>query len=336
MDLIFIHIGDLTPSYFEHTIRHTRSFCSCRIFLICPVNNNTRRIAKKYNCELIPHSSFETEPEIKILNKSNLFEFKGQKLFWLSCLKRLFYLSIFVRENEIYDSIHIENDVLLFCNVENLLPIFKRHYANSVAATPISPIDGVTAAILYLPNPSVAQLLIDDLCNLILTPKSTLKKILDFDMLNEMAMLGCLFNMLPDRYIPLPTLPNNPKHYPQMKRWNKSRKIFDYLNFLFPIRLKTLPEYGLSHNINNFNSIFDGASWGQFVDGTPNGHKPGICFPHHWVGAELAHKRYSIFWKTDDFGRICPFIKSNFDDKVYKINNLHIHSKRIENFVDIR
>lgn len=110
----------------------------------------------------------------------------------------------------------------------------------------------------------------------------------------------------------------------------------------FPDKIKTYPTlpYGekYSNNICLFNSIFDPATWGQYVGGinTPfrGGHKPSgkesICLNHE-IGKDLASEKCDVVWENNKFGKV-PFVRYTNGEK-WKLNNLHIHSKELHKYV---
>ncbi len=79
-----------------------------------------------------------------------------------------------------------------------------------------------------------------------------------------------------------------------------------------------------------FNSIFDGAAIGQYLGGiNPAVHsnaRPGFinetCI--------FNPSRIVIEWRRDEKNRNVPF--AVFDGAAYRINNLHIHSKKLHDF----
>ena len=92
-------------------------------------------------------------------------------------------------------------------------------------------------------------------------------------------------------------------------------------NFFNP--LPTLP-------YDNSNFIFDPASYGQYIGGTHQ--KPRRFYhnrikeSHHIVGAEIISKRIKPNFKNN-----LPTIQ--YDGKVKKIVNLHIHSKQLKKYL---
>lgn len=69
--------------------------------------------------------------------------------------------------------------------------------------------------------------------------------------------------------------------------------------------------------------IFDPSSYGQYLDGTPNGEQPGYIDLNHTVGSQLKKTDQIIFDKK-------PYLIS--EGNTYSIFNLHIHSKKLEKY----
>jgi len=75
--------------------------------------------------------------------------------------------------------------------------------------------------------------------------------------------------------------------------------------------------------INNF--IFDPSSYGQYLDGTPSGHLPGFIDPLQIVGSIFKDENPEILFINKK-----PILKYN--NKIYNIFNLHIHSKQLSKY----
>jgi hypothetical protein len=77
--------------------------------------------------------------------------------------------------------------------------------------------------------------------------------------------------------------------------------------------------------IPNTQYIFDPSSYGQFIDGTPNGHSPGFIDSTQIVGGCLQKTPPNIIFKNKK-----PLLV--FNKKEYKIYNLHVHSKNLQKY----
>lgn len=96
-----------------------------------------------------------------------------------------------------------------------------------------------------------------------------------------------------------------------------TKNVIDYL----PI----LPFEPGNDNFDTLQVVFDGASYGQYLGGTNNGDNKGWYGLHHYIGKEIHNNTIKIVFDQE------PFII--FNDKKIPIMNLHIHSKKLENFL---
>jgi hypothetical protein len=92
--------------------------------------------------------------------------------------------------------------------------------------------------------------------------------------------------------------------------------------------LPVLPFGEFSNNFEKFNSVFDPSSYGQHIGGTPDNITPGWVAPknlHRAIDPYLHSKEINIIFENK-----LPYIEYN--DKLIKLNNLHIHSKQTYKF----
>jgi len=101
--------------------------------------------------------------------------------------------------------------------------------------------------------------------------------------------------------------------------YTHTRNTIDYL----PI----LPFEPGNDNFEKLNVLFDGASYGQYLGGTNNGNEKGWYGLHHYIGNAIHTKNIQVVFDKQ------PYII--FDNKQIPIMNLHIHSKKLENFLII-
>ena len=85
---------------------------------------------------------------------------------------------------------------------------------------------------------------------------------------------------------------------------------------------------------NELGGIFDPSSIGQFLGGTHNGHPRMTVHPPQFLAYPLASKNYSFLVMVDELGRRYYHVINNFGE-IYgmKINSLHIHCKRMKEFM---
>ena len=215
--------------------------------------------------------------------------------FWTTLLLRFVYIENFLREANLHHVCHFENDVLIYFNIEEYSYVFKQAYKN-LAITPGSP-DHSFTGFMYIDNYSSMEYMTNFFIETLTKfgVKDT-KRQLGFDMVNDMTLMS-LFSIA---------------------------KGPDYMG-----NLPILPFGEFSGNFDRFKAIFDPASWGQFVGGTRTAI-PGAKSQAHYIGRILlANPQYNVEWKVQDGLRLPYF---NYDGKLVKINNLHIHSKNLKAF----
>ena len=167
-------------------------------------------------------------------------------------------------------------------------------YVDSIAINPTGPAHS-SAAFMYVDTLDALSFVNDKMLHL-LQHKEIVQQRFSIDAVSEMNMLKLLQDDYPD------------------------------VVKCFPIL--TEGEYATEDGI-----IFDCATWGQLLGGIPNGHRiTAKELQHHWIGFEVyTCEEYEIIWEESDGLRV-PILIDKYGDR-YRINNLHIHCKRIREFM---
>lgn len=103
--------------------------------------------------------------------------------------------------------------------------------------------------------------------------------------------------------------------------YNHTKDIIDYL--------PTLP-FGDTTNkyFNDINMVFDCASYGQYLGGTNNGSDAGWTGRHHHIGCAIQDNLIKVNFCPE---KRTPYLE--YQNQIIPIGNLHIHSKKLENFI---
>jgi len=224
----------------------------------------------------------------KVTRFESLYNFKPDE-FWCVTFTRLIYIENFLKAHGLRHVCEFANDILVYCDTDALTPTFKRLY-HGFALTPCRP-QHVLDGFAYIDNWEALA----DLTGFWIKMLATLgiEGILGkykYDMVNEMTMMH-----LYSQEVGIETLP-------------------------------ILPYGPHSNNFNEFGSVFDPATYGQFVSGTRT-DGPGVKPQNHYIGVELGkHPEYSVVWNEG-----VPYF--SHDGKLTKINNLHIHSKNMRPYM---
>lgn len=229
----------------------------------------------------------------KIFNQISFLNKYGLGNFWSVTLQRFFVLEQYMLDCNQENVFHIENDVLIYENPEIFIDRFKNIYGDKILINPLT--KGLsTAAYIFIPSYKSIKRVNDKLIEYLSLGEQKLIELTGEEMINEMVLLK-LIERTTDFIDYLPAFPSDKVDY----------------NFYYEV----------------FGYYFDPASWGQFLDGTPN-HPPGFVDKRHYIGQEIMKNGYKI-----DLIKGRPYI---IDDKYkmkYKLANLHIHSKNLHKFV---
>lgn len=135
-------------------------------------------------------------------------------------------------------------------------------------------------------------------------------------------------------YIPNHTLMENLiKNYNYKKNDMENMAMFYHQNKdivkTFPI-IHTDKEGIYSRNFKEFDSIFDGAAIGQYLGGVDPRNKKGDTRGFVNETCVVKYNTYKFVWKK--IGEVFyPHLEA--DNKLIPINNLHIHCKKLKNFM---
>ncbi len=303
--IVFIHLGNKVPSFLFTTIKQARYFNpSSEIYLLldsvayddCDEN---KRFFREEKIEVIDTEKIPRSREHREFDELNTLA--G---FALHTLERFLYLHDFIREKDLKEVVHLENDCMIYTELKELSPGFKKIRIG----VPFLSKAAVVPCFVFIENKDAFFPLI----------KHILMEMQSKKTLTDMRVIAGFYEKYKEPY--LSVLPTLMKEY--SKRARKSACMFD--NFT--------PLSFLSKNGSLFpNCVFDAATYGIFLNG--NDRK---VFPA--TGPGTVHYRslfdprfFSFFWRKDEKGRKVPCVF--FAGKEYKIVNLHFHSKMPEEYV---
>jgi len=301
--IILTHIGINLPTYLEYFLKQLRVFNSdTDIVFLVNENNITHPLFNEYNIKTHPLEGLECDLMYTFIDRfghgdrnSNKKDVKyASSDYWCVAATRLFYLYKYTKNMGVDEFVHFENDIMLYENISNIVNTIKSNslYKNSIALTRASN-ELIMTGFMYVPKVVFLENLLTDITSY-LNDKNSLKKY-NNGMINEMTLINAYHKRNVKKISNLPTLP-----------------------------------YGvMSENYDILNSIFDPATYGQYLDGIPK--KPGVSLiTDSYIGTELKKdNRNRVIFKEIDGLRV-PYL--TFKGELVKINSLHIHSKRLNLF----
>lgn len=286
MQIILTHIGTALPPYLKYTFHQIRTVMPYIPVYFLSDQPEPKELTQKFNIEW------------KTINTSinpldGIWPYPKND-FWEVTLRRFYHISEFMIENNLYNILHFENDVLVYKNFDQIETVFKHCYQNiGITQGKNRPWECMTG-MMFLHKPTSLKHMLAYFEQILKDPDLVRNK--GYDMLHEMSLMGSyLQENTPDNVDGLPTLPFGPT----------------------------------SRYINLFNGLFDPASWGQYALGTHTKPIPGWAETAHIIGHEILAKKVDLFWYTIDGYKI-PFVKDLGTGLSYQLYNLHIHSKNLK------
>lgn len=298
--IVYVHIGEKIPSYAFTALSQARLFNpEAQIFLVA---KSTALLSYEENLKAEDVQTYQYDQHKLSQEHIDYQKYcKTNPGFWRYTSERFLYLWDLINNLDLENVFHLENDNMLYVNLNQMLSLFQENYPG-IGVT-IDNDDRCIPGFVWISN------------------KSSMKKLADYFLLhastglNDMQVLGkykkyeCCLNV-----DSLPIIMEEYKHYYALKT---------------PSGLKTKKTAAYYNNINMFNGIFDAAAIGQYLGGIDPIHKnsaPGFLNESCIFRCD----RLKFIWEKDQQNRKIPF--AVFLDKKYPIFNLHIHSKRLKDF----
>jgi len=298
--IVFVHMGSAFPSHIDSAIKQARLFNPhCRMILIANQELLERlpEGLKNVNLETVSCEGLpKTSEHQQFCRKQH--ENEG---FWFWTTERFYYIYDLMAHYQLHNVFHLENDNMLYADLENMLPIFQQHYPG-IGATFENDLKGI-AGFIYINNPEIMQKMVAYFV------QDSQIRFCDMELIAHFKE-----DSSPDL---IDYLPNIHQEYIAQ---NQLRSLWQHT---------TNKPYRLCNHVEDFQSIFDGAAHGQYIGGSYFDGRPGYVNE----SCLFITSRLTYAWNRDSKGRKVPF--AIYDGKKYPIVNLHIHSKQLHLYSSI-
>lgn len=298
--IVFVHVGSKAPSYAFDSITQARLFNpQARIIFLSSTSalEEMLPLLQEKNIELCSYDDLPLTQAHQFYNDHYLVN-SG---FWRYTSERFLYLWDLISTYKLESVFHLENDNMLYEDLETLLGDFKRLYPG-IAAT----FDNDARCIpglVWIANPTAMESLAQYFSKK--APEG----------LNDMQVIGKYRLEAPHNQVG--SLPIIMPEYCTMHPLES------------PSHHTTTRPSSYFENAQTFHAIFDAAAIGQFLGGIDPIHAnnaPGFINESCLFNPSLLEYE----WIPDDKNRRVPY--AVFQGQYYKIINLHIHSKRLYEF----
>jgi hypothetical protein len=298
-----VHVGKKIPEYVLECVQQVRVFNQsqdCKLIFVCNQEAfnllGNREMFDKNRVEVIFQEDLSLSKEhIKFIKNCQ------SRGLWRFSIERFFLIQEIMEQKSLSNVFHIECDNMLYSNLLELEPVCKENY-NGLAII----FDSNKRAILsfmYIKDQKAIDLFAKEFSQN--TQRGTTDMFLPRK--TEQKYSLSLIDSLPlvsEDYAHNNVLKNNIGEVA-----SNSKSFFN--------------------NFDKFNSIFDGAAIGQYLGGIdpihPN-NQPGFINETAFINPS----KFKYEWMRDEKHRKVPY--AVYDGKHVKINNLHIHCKRLEQF----
>lgn len=305
ISLVFIHIGNTLPDYLYDALEQARLFNEqCPIYVLA---NQVAIDAAHWEHSKVHVIGLETLKKSHYHEefcKKSLLDRKARDGFWFYASERFLYLDDFMQQYDLRGIVHLENDTMLYVSLDELEPIFKKHY------------------------PGIAAVFDNDQrcipCFIFIAHKEVMHKLAAFFSVcsdqnkNDMEILALFKKHCSQDIDNLPIImPTYCKQYVLKNSYGHVPKNpADY-----------------AKHFELFNAIFDAAALGQYLGGIDP--RNGLSKSGFINESCIFNPSYLCYeWQHDELGRKIPY--ACLGDKKCRINNLHIHAKNLKQFASKR
>lgn len=302
--IVFVHIGKNIPSYLKTSIDQAVLFNpEASVYVIAnkvPLEEFSKNFENKNihfeACEdlliSLDHKKFLR------LTKLDTTFLDG---FWLYTTERFFYIDELMSKYKLNDVFHLESDNMLYVNLTELLNQFRSNY-QGIAAT-FDNEERAIAGFIYFSSTRAIRDFVQFVSLNVKDKKTDMYLIADYKKKKGIDAIGNL-PIITEEYAQVNNLisinnhkADNPQHF--------------------------------TNNIDKFDSIFDAASIGQYLGGNHSIHKNAKA---RFINDNCVFdpRFVDFIWEKNDKNLNVPYMK--YKNKKVRINNLHVHSKNLEEF----
>jgi len=320
--IVLIHIGGHLPDCSLITLKQARFMNEdANIYFLVDHGNyirlseDTSQFAKENGIQLVDLSQIPPTAKHEHFLEISPFDKAYKEGFWNRTTERFFYLHDFLVKTELKNVIHLETDVMLYADMEELLPLIRRKGVELAGTFQWK--SECVPGFVFIQNPTIWESYID---HVIAELQSYVGNDPQTD-LNDMRTLASFKKKCGSEFINLPiVMPEYGRSYEKLTV--KGSHEDTGLEFI-------------SNNAGFFPGyLFDAAALGIYANGYdrtvyPDG-KPGDI---HWKSL-FDPSKIDFSWGKDQHGRDVPYAR--LAEKKYRLANLHFHSKHPEGFTSFK
>jgi len=299
--ILFCHLGPKRmPLYVFQAIAQARAFApSSPVAVLAPaIDLHSFQDHFDDDVEMYPIEEYYAGQRNQAFRAVNFLDYDPAHWqgFWSVTLQRFMIIEEWMRCEKRSEVLHIENDILIYTDPNKYSQQFKALATGKIAVT-----DGAdwhsSGAYCYIDNADGVGIMNQHFIDFLSKGEKWCRDQQGPEcIVSEMTMLSAIRKAHPSDMAVLPILPSGKG----------------------------------SDNFEQFNSLFDSMSWGQYVGGVHQ--NPGVpwAYKGHWVGERVLAGELDVAWGRNSFGQRVPYVYDTHGEKSWPLNNLHIHSKQLD------
>lgn len=295
--IAYVHLQDNLPKCTWHSLRKTREQWDGDIYLICPQREADYEANREYNIKVVSREGIDSVI-IKDYEKYTFFPsmYPAWNGFWDNACKRFVYLNALMDHYKIDSLVHIENDVIVYLPLSQMVDSMRKVYGGRIVFAPHEP-EALNCGFTYIGS------------------REALKTFC-------VAIIGYFkrgvkwFN---EKYPKQPIINETLFAY---NFWAENSDIVG----LFP----SLPT---DQNANALGFLIDPDSWGRWVDGVR--YNPGTRYAaeRHYIGKKIIDGVYDVHFSYIGRKIKTPYAYNKIDRTSFPIATLHFNSKEPEKWI---
>jgi hypothetical protein len=312
--IVFIHLGPDVPAWLPDALTQARAFNRGRIVvaaqtaalaqLAAPASLTIERVAVEDLSVSDKHRAFRALAPFD-------HDFRGG--FWTHTTERFFVLEALMAHLALPSAVHVENDVMLYCDLEALAPTLAALYAG--LAVTFDNDQRCVPGFIYVPQIAAITALNDFIVEMLQKLRATYTPE-QLHGLNDMMILG---HFRTRGFALIDHLPIVPPDYPGELRSPAGHMASDRSCY--------------SRHFAELRTVFDAAALGQFLGGIDVRNAPTSTQGFVNESCVFDPRKVNVRMATDDVGRRVPVIETPAG--VWPVANLHIHSKNLRPFLSV-
>lgn len=302
--IAFVHIGRQLPNYLYIAIEQARLFNpAADIYLVAnkvAITEENSKALENISAKVVFCENLRKSVSHKKFLQSSILDTSFREGFWRNATERFYYLEELIVQHDLKNVFHLENDNMLYVDLSSLISTFS-HYKGIAAVFDND--DRCIPSFLYVAQSTALTKLVEFCAQKAKSGHNDMEIIALFKKVNKEEVIDCL-------PIVVPAYKN------KFGLRSPSGKVVAYDAMYYKY-------------IDEFDSIFDAAAIGQYLGGLDPIHgEKTVGFINE--SCIFNPSFFSYEWITDNQNRKVPF--AVFEGKKFRINNLHIHSKRLISF----